>query len=292
MARIENPYDGLRDGEWLKGNLHTHTTASDGQRPHQEVIDEYAGLGHGFLMISDHDVYTSEQDYEKFDARGMILLPGNEISKNAPHVLHVGPGGLVEPYEDRQAVIDAVSAGGGFVMFNHPNWFARFDHFPQELMERWRGYTGLEIYNGVISRLEGSPYATNRWDMLLSQGRRLWGFANDDSHRAEGDVGHGWNTAFVRERTVQGVMDALGSGRFYGSTGVEITNIAVNGNRIEVATTNAARIVALRDNAARFAQVDDKAISVEVPQGVSYVRFECWGTGEAFAWTQPFYVRT
>jgi hypothetical protein len=287
---IEHPYQNLSKGRWLAGNLHAHTTSSDGQREHQAVIDDYAGRGHGFLMISDHDIYTALEDYEQYDAQGMIMVPGNEISANGPHVLHVGATDWVEPHADRQQVIDEVNAtGGGFSIFNHPNWQASFNHCPQELMERCEGYVGLEIYNGVISRLQGSPYATNRWDMLLTQGRRVWGFAHDDSHAATGDVGLGWNVVYVTEETAGGVVEALRMGRFYASTGVEIAEIRVEGNRIAIETENAARIVALKAGAVRLGMVDGRGMEVEVPEGVGYVRFECWGDGEAFAWTQPFF---
>lgn len=287
---IDHPYQDLSGGRWLVGNLHTHTTSSDGQRDHQAVIDDYAGRGYGFLMISDHDIYTALEDYGSYDAQGMIMVPGNEISANGPHMLHVGAKDWVEPHADRQRVIDEVNAtGGGIVLFNHPNWHANFNHCPQELFERCEGYVGLEIYNGVICRLEGSPYATDRWDMLLTQGRRIWGFAHDDSHAATGDVGLGWNVAYVTEETPAGVVEALRAGRFYASTGVEINEIRVEGNKIWIATENAGRIVALRQGAVRLAVVDGAEIEVEVPEGVGYVRFECWGDGEAFAWTQPFF---
>lgn len=290
MVAIENPYGNLSGGRWLIGNLHTHTTRSDGQRDPQTVIHDYAGRGYGFLMISDHDVYFSAAEGEQFETQGMILIPGNEISANGPHLLHVGAAGPVEPYVDRQQVIDAVAQKGGFAVFNHPNWFADFNHCPQEVLERCQGYVGLEIYNGVISRLEGSPYATNRWDMLLTRGRRVWGFANDDSHAAQIDVGLGWNAVYAIDESAEGIVEALRQGRFYASTGIEITNIEVEGQRLVVETENAWRIVALCQGARRFAQVDAPSIKVEVPSEARYVRFECWGCGEAFAWTQPFFV--
>ena len=287
---IEHPYQDLSGGRWLAGNLHAHTTSSDGQRDHQAVIDDYVGRGHGFLMISDHDIYTAVEDYEKYDVQGMIMVPGNEVSANGPHMLHVGAKDWVEPNADRQQVIDEVNAsGGGIILFNHPNWHANFNHCPQELFERCEGYVGLEIYNGVISRLEGSPYATNRWDMLLTQGRRLWGFAHDDSHAATGDVGLGWNVVYVKDETAEGVVEALRAGRFYASTGVEINAIEVEGNKIRVETENASRIVALKRGAIRCGVADGRELEIEVPEDAGYVRFECWGAGEGFAWTQPFF---
>ena len=291
MTIIEHPYRDLSGGQWLKGNLHTHTTASDGQMSHQEVIDEYARRGYDFLSITDHDIYTSAADYEGFDGRGLVLIPGNEISANGPDMLHVNARSRVRPYANRRQVLEVVAASGGFALFNHPNWGADFNYCPQSLLESCQGYAGLEIYNGVIGRLQGSPYATNRWDMLLTRGRRVWGFANDDSHLA-GDVGLGWNVVYAWEVTVAGIVEALVQGRFYASTGVVISDIQVTGMRIALETENAARIVALSDGAVRFAQVDARAIEVEAPADATYVRFECWGVGESFAWTQPFFIKT
>ena len=287
--KLEHPYEDLSGSEWLRGNLHTHTTNSDGSRTPQTVLDDYADRGYDFLVISDHDIHTSLEDYATLDSRGMVLIPGNEITRGGPHVLHVNSDQKIEPHEDRQQVIDEVNGSHGFIIVNHPNWTTRFNHCPIEKMEEWNGYIGMEIYNGVICRLDGSPYATNKWDILLTAGRRVVGFANDDSH-ADQDVGLGWTMACVRERTLEAVVEALLHGHHYASTGVNISGIHVDGTRIRIETENAQRIVALQDIGKRLAVADDSAIEVDVPEAAKYVRFECWGQGESFAWTQPFHV--
>jgi len=291
MTSLDHPYRSLRDGQWLRGNLHVHTTKSDGTRPPQRIINEYARFGHDFLMISDHDTYISAKDYRKYKNKGLILIPGNELTAGGPHMLHVGADRRIEPSRQRQELINAVNATRGFVVVNHPNWLSDFNHCPIEKMQEWIGYTGMEIYNGVIGLLEGSPYATNKWDILLSQGRRIWGFANDDSHFGGRDQALGWNVAYVKNRTAAGVVEALQAGRFYASTGVTIDAIKVRGRKIKIETENARRIVALRKDGARLSISDDSAIEVEVPDDTPYVRFECWGDGESFAWTQPFFNR-
>jgi len=289
VRQLIHPYTNLTGGEWLRGNLHTHTKQSDGSAAPQDVIDDYARRGYGFLMLSDHDVFTSEESYRQWDNHGMVLIPGNELAAG-PHLLHVDAISKVESRKSRQEMINEINSyPRGFAIVNHPNWEGQFDHATIEQMREWTGYLGLEIYNGIISVLDGSPYATNKWDILLSEGRRLWGFANDDSHRPM-LVEWGWNTAYVKERTVAGVVEALRNGRFYCSTGVTITKIEVEGMTIRLETENACRIVALQNVGKRFAMVDDKVIELEVPAGAKYVRFECWGAGERFAWTQPFYV--
>lgn len=276
-------------GQWLRGNLHTHTTFSDGTRPRQEVIDDYARRGYGFLMLSDHDILTAEPDYAALDPRGMVLIPGNEISANGPHLLHVNARTRVDPRPLRQAVINDAVADRGFVIVNHPNWQEKFDHCPLARMSEWIGYLGLEIYNGVISRLHGSAYALDKWDMLLSAGRRLWGFANDDSH-APFDVELGWNVAFVTDRSPDAVLDALVAGRFYASTGVTLSDLHVEADTITLRADNAQRIIALQQVGKRFATADGPELRVTIPPDAAYVRFECWGQGEQFAWTQPFLI--
>lgn len=286
---LNHPYTQLTGGRWLRGNLHTHTTRSDGERSPQAVLDDYASRGYDFLMISDHDKHTTADDYQAWDPHNMIMIPGNEVTFRGPHMLHVNSDRKVEPDPDRQAVIGDVNATQGFVIANHPNWQEGFDHCPLEQLDTWTGYAGIEIYNGTIGRLHGSPYATNKWDMLLARGRRIWGFANDDSHLAIGDTALGWNTAYVHDPTPAGVAAALEAGRFFASTGVTITSIHVDGKRIRIETENARRIVALREVGQRFAVADATCIEVDYPDDAAYVRFECWGDGEQFAWTQPFW---
>ena len=292
MNKIENPYAALTGGQWLKGNLHTHTTRSDGARPPQDVIDDYAGRKYDFLMISDHDIYTSNEDLSRYDARGLVLIPGNEITANGPHMLHVNASRLIAPAPRRQTVLNEAAGSDpqSFVIANHPNWTSSFDHTTLKQLEEWTGYAGLEIFNGTIGRLDGSPYATNKWDMLLSQGHRIWGYANDDSHLPVDDVGLGWNVVYARTRSLPDIVDALRRGRFYASTGVVIRDLRVEGTTVRLETENAERIVALRQVGSRFAQVDSNTIEVQIPPEARYVRFECWGRGESFAWTQPLFV--
>jgi len=283
---LEHPYTELTSGQWLRGNLHTHSTRSDGSLSPQAMIDDYAKRGYDFLSMSDHDVYS---DPNEFNARGMILIGGNEVTGNGPHILHVNASSKITPNKLRQHVINDINAGQGFAVVAHPNLLAQFDYTPIVQMREWIGYIGLEVYNGTSERLHGSAYCTDKWDMLLSEGRRLWGFAHDDAHNAE-EVEMGWNMVYTADKTADGIIEALRKGRFYASTGVEITGIQVNGNRIRIDTADADRIVALRDTARRIGLADARSLEIEVPDDATYVRFECYGRGGRTAWTQPFFV--
>jgi len=289
---IESPYADT-DVRWWKGNLHAHTSRSDGALSPQQVVDTYASLGYNFLMLSDHDQLTSSADLETLDARGMVLIPGNEITQMGPHLLHVNAQTHISPSRDRQAIFDRIRAEGGFAILNHPNWLEEFDHCPKERLAEWQGYTGIEIYNTVCRRAEGSAMATMKWDWLLSRGRRLWGYANDDSHELI-DYGGAWNMVQSVHGDRASIIEALEKGRFYASTGVIIERINVEDRSITVATANADRIVVYGNAGKRWATVDEPEFTFHVPDqpDFSYLRFQCWGRGEMMAWTQPFFFQT
>ncbi len=284
--RILSPYspDSL---PWLQGNLHTHTTRSDGVFSPQRTAEAYAALGYDFLMFSDHDVLTEAPDEDA----GLVLIPGNEVSAGGPHILHVNASRTVPPDWDRQKVLDAIAGNGDFAIAAHPNWEQDFNHCPQASLEEWQGYAGIEIYNGVVRFLRGSPLATDRWDRLLGRGRRVWGYANDDCH-IESNFGLAWNVVQAAVRDRESIVAALRKGRFYASTGVTINAIHVEDLTITIETGNAQVIAAVTDYGYSPVRTEGNTLRFTVPGNTktTYVRFECWGPGESMAWTQPFFI--
>ncbi|MBI2422483.1 MAG: PHP domain-containing protein [Candidatus Hydrogenedentes bacterium] len=285
--RLETPYLNAAM-PWLRGSLHTHTANSDGRQSPQKLVDAYAARNHDFLMMSDHDTLTPP---DSVLPRGMVLIPGVEVTANGPHLLHVNAQSPVEPHEDRQAVLNAIREQGGFAILNHPNWGQDFNHYPQSLLESLQGYAGVEIYNGVRRRDEGSPLAVDRWDQLLAKGRRVWGYANDDCH-GEGDEQVAWMMVQAEHRQRSAIVDALRRGRFYCTTGVLLYTIAVDGADITVEAESAEKIVVFGDYGRRLAEAEGGAMTYTAnPEaGCTYVRFEAYGYGESCAWTQPFFL--
>ncbi|MCM8816075.1 MAG: hypothetical protein NC913_00965 [Candidatus Omnitrophica bacterium] len=292
MLIADSPYN-LEKGNWLKGNFHIHTTRSDGVFSPQEVINKYAELGHDFLSFSDHDNLMTEKEYQMFDSKGMVLIPGVEISANGPHILYIDSEKEIFPDCTRQNVLNKIQeffnqTGRGFAVVNHPDWQHEFNHCSIEQLIEWTGYLGIEIYNGVIGRLDGSQYALNKWDLLLSKGKKVWGFANDDSHRP-GDHGLGWNVVFA-EKNRKSIVESIIKGNFYCSTGVIIRHIECDGKKIHLETENARKIAAIQNVGKRSQVVYGNSISVEIPPDAQYVRFECWAEAEQMAWTQPIFI--
>jgi hypothetical protein len=293
MVALDSPYTGT--GSWLRGNLHAHTTESDGSRSPERVIADYAARGYDFLAVSDHDTFVDPAAHR--EATGMALVPAVEVSTAGPHLLHVGARRAVDPDPDRQAVVDGIGSDGGFAVANHPNWGESFAHWPHEELERVEGYRGVEIYNGLIEQHPGAALATDRWDRLLSAGRRVWGFANDDAHRGW-EVGRAWNVVRAEERTPAAVLEALAAGRFYASTGVSIREITVGDAEIAVETADADCLRLVSDHGVVQQTVDGPSATFRVPgdlvhrreSGHTYLRVECVGDAGEMAWTQPAFL--
>jgi len=288
---IVNPYARQpgRKYIWLKGNLHAHSNCSDGSRSPQEVVDAYAAGGYNFLALTDHDVFA---DYSGLDDRGLVFLPGNEVSAFGSHMLQLGGWRRIEAYADRQKVIDQVNGEGGMAVLNHANWQSQWNHWPLEEMARLSGYAGMEIFNGVCVDLEGSGLAIDKWDRLLSSGRMVWGLANDDSHRPNHDA-RGWNVVQVAQSKVDAVeiLAALKAGAFYASTGVTIEAIETKATILHVVASNAQEIEVYGQYGARLAKASGTDLYFDAcNRGSPFFRVQCYGQGSQMAWTQPFLV--
>ena len=74
-----------------KGDLHIHTTASDGRLSPEEVVERAASLGLSVIAITDHDsvegVEAALAQAQKFP--DLLVIPGVELSCEDEHEIHV-----------------------------------------------------------------------------------------------------------------------------------------------------------------------------------------------------------
>ena len=125
----------MGDQVWYRGNIHTHTTESDGDAEPEKVVEWYNNHGYDFLVLSDHNHLTIlEYGARQNEAPGLLMVPGEEItlrtgSENIPvHLGAVGINRYVDPVDagdvpmTMQANIDAVLDAGGIACINHPCW--------------------------------------------------------------------------------------------------------------------------------------------------------------------------
>lgn len=311
----------------FKGNLHSHTTNSDGHWTPEESVAAHRAHGYHFLCLSEHDLYT---DYAgAFDAEDFIILPGLEASavlltddgrnlRLATHHIHgilgtdemvaaaarrFDHGERLEPVVCRgswdgravaQGVIDTLTSRGCAVMYNHPLW-SRVDLDDVVGLE---GLFAIEVHNfGTVEEC-ALGHDTVFWDKMLASGTRLGGVASDDNHNAPGldDSFGGWVVVAAPELTRSSVVRALMEGAFYASSGPAIENWGIRNGRAWVACSPCERVSLIAGGPVgvgetRLAEPGTTLghAEFELRGTETYLRFECVDAAGRAAWTTPVY---
>lgn len=230
-------------GEWYKGNLHTHSTESDGQASPQQLVDIYAENAYDFLAITDHMQLT---DTTGLDARGLLLIPGSELHGGQGelgqhyHVVALGLREAVSFGEDAtaQQVVEAALAKAELCFIAHPSWssLTYADLLPLH------GHVGLEVYNTTCHHGIGRGESAVQWDALLARGQRLLGLAVDDAHLHYPDAISGWVMVKAAECSESALLAALKRGDFYSSTGPTLEAVEFQDDRLCVRCSPAQEI--------------------------------------------------
>ena len=305
-ATLTDPF-ALADSDgyfWVKGNLHCHTTNSDGRVAPQERLDQYVAQGYDFLCLSDHrkitrvDTVNVPKDFVLI--QGAELHPDNPFGGQVHHFICLNihedlPCGTMPP----QHVINKVNEQGGQVWLAHPHWSSiniLRDTLPLT------GFAGIEVFNSTCRFMARGESAVH-WDDWMSLEDRVYPcLANDDTHGApedNRDTYMSWTMARVKERTTEAVLEALASGASYGTTGPVIEHISLQPDgdawQATVRCSEARRIHAVQDvygmeyheNGELFTEATFK-----LRGRAKWVRFEIIGPDGSKAWSNPVDLRS
>ena len=298
---------------WFKGNLHTHTTESDGDAEPARVVSWYRRQGYDFLVLSDHNHRTVLDYAGRRRFRRPLMIPGEEVSASIGqgtvpvHVGGIGISMVVEPIDagdvvsTLQANINSVVEADGIAAINHPNGVWAFDH---REIRQVSGASLLEVYNGWPgSNTEGAPgrfSGDEIWDGVLSAGKVIFGVATDDAHHysdfshLRANPGRGWVVARAEELSQDAIVEALAKGEFYFSTGVHLTEVEMSSKEIRIEIEQFGDHVyttAFTGRNGRVLREIEGLHAAYVPEGdESYVRARVRSSMGARAWTQPVFV--
>jgi hypothetical protein len=76
---------------WLRGNLHAHTTFSDGVKEPAQLVAAYEALGYDFLAITDHENWIDDRYWNAIPKLSSKLLLFHGIELNWPRFdQHIG----------------------------------------------------------------------------------------------------------------------------------------------------------------------------------------------------------
>ncbi|MBQ2710022.1 MAG: CehA/McbA family metallohydrolase [Clostridia bacterium] len=213
-----------REGQFYRGNLHCHTTCSDGDYTPEESVEIYKKAGYDFLAITDHNRWGARLDLASED---FLILPGTEIDTvyegGVHHIVGIGkactlPDKAVIPQEFRrnvhpQAMIDYLRDAGCLAIYAHPFW----SYCDQALLSSLDGLTGMEIINYSCEQEWKSGISEPYFEFLWRDGRTPWCFGADDAHGHVPDYLGGSITVKAPELTAPEILAAIERGSFYAS---------------------------------------------------------------------------
>ncbi len=304
----------MPDLRWYKGNIHTHTTESDGDEEPRKVVSWYRKHHYDFLVLSDHN-HVTLLDYQSGIRRlkKPLMIPGEEVSVNleggtiAVHINGIGVERLVEPIDagdvvsTLQANIRAIVDAGGIASINHPNFKWSYDH---ESISQVTGASLLEIFNGhPYANLYGGPghhSSEEIWDKVLSTGKPIFGVATDDSHNykdfspSHSNPGRGWVMVQSAALDKESILEALSAGNFYASTGVNLGKLEISQQGISIEIEQERDLIYTTRfttvNGNLLAEVNGLTADYRSTGKETYIRATVVNSSGTKAWTQPVFL--
>lgn len=264
----------LSHGKRYKGNLHAHSTRSDGKFTPEELIERYRAQGYDFLALTDHELYTRAGVYCRED---FLVLSGVECSDySGTYDYNTTPATRRYNYhfnaiwtdpsrpetedgfdcremftEDElcstsvrwrmQQRIDHFADRGCSIFLNHPRWSCNYE---QDLYGFAR-VSGLEVYNhGAFA--SANDLSEDYLYYCLQGGTPMFCTATDDVH-GEHELFGGYIVVSAPALTLEAVGEAIRKGRFYASTGAVIDDWRVDADgRVQLRCEPAWQISILR----------------------------------------------
>lgn len=314
-------------GRWYKGNLHSHTTNSDGRLKPEETVKLYRSYGYHFMCLSEHDMYTDLR--EEFDSENFILLPGVEASawlvneektglKKTHHIHGIlgnqemqraagdklfRHGEKLEPpvfvgewngLDVAQKLSDSLREKGCFTTYNHPAWSRVEIDEMADLKNVW----AVEIYNyGTVVEC-GEGYDSVFWEAMLRKGTHIHGFASDDNHNSGKffDSLGGYVMVRSEELSHEAIVNHLLAGNYYFTAGPQIYQCGMEDQKVFVECSDVERINFIVGGIVGSSETILRHVGAlnygchELNGTETYVRIECVDEKGRTAWTNALWL--
>lgn len=252
----------LAHGEkWVKvpkSKMHEDAFQNYLQRFGDEWVEQKLdSAGRILVKLKTYDEYR-----KRFEKKDFIMLKSEEITDqfekkpihiNVTNVQDlISPQGGVSVSDVMQRNINSVLAqrsSTGAPMFahiNHPNFYYAIT---VEDMIALKGERFFEVYNGhPLVHNEGDSLHSGTeemWDKINVAYRKrgqeiMYGLATDDSHhyhmfgKTYSNAGRGWVVVRASALTPEALIDAMETGDFYASTGVELEDLRTENNKLSI----------------------------------------------------------
>jgi hypothetical protein len=251
-------------GRFWRGNLHTHSTNSDGTLTPEQVCHRYAEAGYDFLALTEH--FMARYNYPITDTRHLrtasfTTLLGAELHTGLAemgeqwHILAVGlPLDFAPPAkgESGAEIAARAMATGAFVSMAHPNRCVLTEADAVAL----GNVHAVEVYNAGSGDENDRADSWAFLEVLLGRGQRYFAHAADDFHNLpyRRDFAMGWVQVKAESLDPAALLTALKNGHFYSSTGPQIHDIQIEPGKTVYVRCSPAESVFVTGTLARAAR--------------------------------------
>ncbi len=240
LSKVFRPQAG-----WYRGELHAHSSLSDGYHPPSKLVEVAKTEGLDFLAITDHNRIDA---FPRFDPDpDLLIMPGIEITLQNGHFNIYGVEGwsdwmenicigmltikLAGKYRTTTELMRRTASQGLINSINHP--FRGPGEWQDDTTEL-RYVHCLEILNKPDwpDDSRGNPRAVTLWTRLLNAGYRITAIGGSDHHVLEvrpGEKRHterlGWPRNYIYAEQLSGaaILAGLRQHRVYVSMGPEVS---------------------------------------------------------------------
>jgi hypothetical protein len=232
-------------GRFLRGNLHCHSSRSDGDPTPERACAFYRDKGYDFVSLTDHfmDRFGFPiVDTTPFRSETFTTLIGAEL--HAPglgngEIWHLVANGLpldfapLAPGETAAELAGRALRAGAFVSLAHPGWYGLTLDDALKLPP----VDAIEAFNSICDWETGRGDGTYLIDQMLNAGQRIGVLATDDTHRYRAEACGGWVMVKARENSPEAILAALKSGAYYASQGPELHHIEIDAGHLNLETS-------------------------------------------------------
>ncbi|MBP1925278.1 histidinol phosphatase-like PHP family hydrolase [Sedimentibacter acidaminivorans] len=295
----------------IKGNIHTHTTRTDGEFSVDEIIKLYKKNEYSFLAITDHRIYYSQEiDYENFivlngceyncylkdeklnqDIHFHILTLEDNLVKATNPIKHndnLYKSLFFDSLSQVQELINELKSRGNLIIIAHP----KNKLIPLYMLINLVNYHGIEVYN-TKANSDASDYSNE----LLINNKDIFLTSVDDSHNYYDENN---NINFFRGFIVladnilnrKNIIQAIKEKNFYASNGPYIYEIIIDKERVLIECSNVRKIVLFGyDNNHNVKLITTKSETFlneaifMLHDSYEFIRLECINEEKKKAWT-------
>jgi len=204
--------------DWYAGNLHCHSTHSDGGRAFVDLIKRNRDFGFQYVASTEHNTPSAHRDFVDVskEVPDVLLLEGTELTTPSGHAGVIGQKpGYFWDFRTQHGdgglprLMAEVARQKAVFIVNHPfatctscTWLFTPDE--------WRGANGIEVWNGAWD--PSDEMSLKWWDSMLREGQRFNAYGGTDYHRGEDPLNPvAWT--YARNLSQGAVMDGLRQGR-------------------------------------------------------------------------------